>query len=361
MACSFGIESMARGYHEYKSVWEDPVHGEELNCTRDIGNSHDPMAVAILKEIDGATVTVGHVPRRISALCSVFIRRGGTIRCIVNGDRRYSADLPQGGLEIPCRLVFTAKTSVEADKAKKHLQSSLVDCAVQEQETASITTKPNVALSSKQAAEASIVTKAEQQLSVAVSQVDLTTESAAVPTECSPSKKRQRLFDAEHIIMGNMLTDLEINLAQQLLKSQFDNLNGLQSTLLQEKAITVTKSELQNKLQVIFCKERQHWIVATTIKCDENEVKVYDSLFSFLDQDSLQMVQKLFTCSNVNPSIQMMRCPKQKGVKDCGVYAIAIATALAFGSRPAVLRQDKMRPHLVNCFNRQQMSLFPCK
>ena len=31
MACSFGIESMARGYHEYKSVWEDPVHGEELN------------------------------------------------------------------------------------------------------------------------------------------------------------------------------------------------------------------------------------------------------------------------------------------------------------------------------------------
>ena len=24
MACSFGIESMARGYHEYKSVWEDP-------------------------------------------------------------------------------------------------------------------------------------------------------------------------------------------------------------------------------------------------------------------------------------------------------------------------------------------------
>ena len=119
MACSFGIESMARGYHEYKSVWEDQVHSEELNCTRDIGNSHDPMAVAILKEIDGATVTVGHVPRRISALCSVFIRRGGTIRCIVNGDRRYSADLPQGGLEIPCRLVFTAKTSVEADKAKK--------------------------------------------------------------------------------------------------------------------------------------------------------------------------------------------------------------------------------------------------
>ena len=83
---------MARGYHEYKNVWEDPVHGEELNCTRDIGNSHDPMAVAILKEIDGATVTVGHVPRRISALCSVFIRRGGTIRCIVNFEEEVQYD-----------------------------------------------------------------------------------------------------------------------------------------------------------------------------------------------------------------------------------------------------------------------------
>ena len=356
MACTFFIDSMARGYHQYKDVWENPVYGEELNCARDIGNSHDPMAVTVLKEIDGASVTVGHLPRRISALCSVFLRRGGTIRCIVNGHRRYSADLPQGGLEIPCFLCFTAKTSVEADKTKKLLQSSLSDCTVQVQETVSIATEPT-----KQAAEVSIVTKAEQQLSVAVSQVDLTTESAAMPRESSPPKKRQRLFDAEHIIMGNRLTDLEFNLAQQLLKSQFDNLNGLQSTLLQEKVITVTKSELQNKLQVIFCKERQHWIVATTINCNENEVKVYDSLFSFLDQDSSQMVQKLFACGNVNPSIKMMHCPKQKGVKDCGVYAIATATALAFGFKSAVLREDKMRSHLVDCFNRQHMSPFPCK
>ena len=43
MACSFTIESMVHGYHEYKSVWENPVCGNELSCTRDIGNSHDPM------------------------------------------------------------------------------------------------------------------------------------------------------------------------------------------------------------------------------------------------------------------------------------------------------------------------------
>ena len=50
--------------------------------------------------------TVGHVPRSISTLCSVFIRRGGTIFCVVTGRRRYSMDLPQGGMEIPCKYRF---------------------------------------------------------------------------------------------------------------------------------------------------------------------------------------------------------------------------------------------------------------
>ena len=82
MACSFTIESMVCGYHEYKSVWENPVCGDELSCTRDIGNSHDPMTVAINKEIDGDIKIVGHVPRRISALCCFYKkRRYNTMYC----------------------------------------------------------------------------------------------------------------------------------------------------------------------------------------------------------------------------------------------------------------------------------------
>ena len=164
------------------------------------------------------------------------------------------------------------------------------------------------------------------------------------------------------LFMGNELSDLEINFVQQLFKSQLDELNGLQSILLQEKPTTaLTKSDWQNKLQLIFCNEWRHWIVATIINCNENEVKVYDSLFSFLDQDSLRVVQNLFSCGGVNPTIKMIYCQKQNGCKDCGVYAIAVATALAFVSSPSALRQDKTRPHLVNCFNRQCMSPFLCK
>ena len=50
--------------------------------------------------------------------------------------------------------------------------------------------------------------------------------------------KRRKLtsvnIDLERIIMGEKLSDLEINIAQRLLKLQFPDLNGLDSTLLQQ-------------------------------------------------------------------------------------------------------------------------------
>ena len=92
MEFTFLVESMIRGYHEY-TVWENPVLAEELRCTREIGNPHDPAAVAIQKQISGEMDIVRHVPKRFSALSYVFIRRGGVIKCVVSGPRRYSADL----------------------------------------------------------------------------------------------------------------------------------------------------------------------------------------------------------------------------------------------------------------------------
>jgi len=72
-------------------IWENPVSGEELSCVREIGNPHNPTAVAIQKEIGGTIVTTVHIPKNL--LTSVFIRRGGIIKCTVNGSWRYSADL----------------------------------------------------------------------------------------------------------------------------------------------------------------------------------------------------------------------------------------------------------------------------
>ena len=39
---------------------------------------------------------IGHLPRKLLGVCSLFLRRGGVISCTVTGGRRYSGDLHSG-------------------------------------------------------------------------------------------------------------------------------------------------------------------------------------------------------------------------------------------------------------------------
>ena len=98
---SLSFDSCVRGHHVYKSIW-NPTTGEYLTCRLEFGNIHDPYAVAVVRSTSSSTV--GHIPRRISAVCHIFLRRNGNISCQVTGERRYSVDLPQGGMEVPCKL-----------------------------------------------------------------------------------------------------------------------------------------------------------------------------------------------------------------------------------------------------------------
>lgn len=107
-----------RGYHVYHTVWS-AVIGETLECIREPSNVKDRYAVAILKD----DVIVGHLPRKFSLVCSLFLRQGGTVKCTVTNGHRYSADLPQGGLEIPCLVTF--KPNIE--KLKRSLCRILHD------------------------------------------------------------------------------------------------------------------------------------------------------------------------------------------------------------------------------------------
>ena len=82
-------------------MWTSTV-GEELNCQRERDNFKYLFAIAVMKE----SLIVGHMPK-ISSICSVFLRSSSTITCKVTGNRQYSADLDQGGLEVPCKLSFS--------------------------------------------------------------------------------------------------------------------------------------------------------------------------------------------------------------------------------------------------------------
>ena len=78
MAESFQLPSCIRGYHVYKDLW-NPLLRDQLHCQRERSNDKDRYAIAVVD--DG--VAVGHLPRKISLVCSLFIKRGGTIVCEV--------------------------------------------------------------------------------------------------------------------------------------------------------------------------------------------------------------------------------------------------------------------------------------
>ena len=109
------VDSCVRGFHVYQDIWTS-VTGERLSCETEESNKFDPYAVAIRKS---ANVT-GH----ISAACSLFIQRGGTLSCIiVNTRREYSTNLPQGGLQIPCKFEFKCDDAELLSNIKKLLRS----------------------------------------------------------------------------------------------------------------------------------------------------------------------------------------------------------------------------------------------
>jgi len=355
---AFAVNSVSRGYHEYKAVWVNPTLGDVLSCEREAGNSHDTYAVSFKKVIDGSYVVVGHVPRTISPICSVFIQKGGKIEGTVNGGPQYSFDLPQGGQHVPCILKFSTPHSNELDKCKKRVEITL-GIKVEAELVQPSVVKEEAVIELEVMPKEKDEVLAPSPADVTIASIDLTAKDG------SPARKRQKVCDVERIIMGEELTDETINQAQQLLKSKYQQFNGFQSTLLQQRKMALTDVEIRNKVQIIHCFRRKHWIVATTVNCKEGEVKIYDSVFNSCDDEIELAVRNLFQANTAkdSPRIKVMHCQKQVGAKDCGVFSIAFATAIVLGLNPGKVTflQPVMRAHLVNCLNRGEIMMFPYK
>ena len=316
----FEIESMIRGYHVYKEIW-DAVVGEELECERDTTNHHDRFAVAILKD----EVTVGHAPRKILSVFSLFLRHGGSIRCRVTASRRYSADLPQGGLEIPCIY------KLEGDKLYLARAQKLI--------TTALTSIPDPSTIDKSAVSEPL--SKTRKVNVIVNDDD---------TDCDLVKS---------ILRGEKLSDLHINLAQSILKRQFPPLRGLCSTLIQKRKHN--NVDLKNQLQIIHS-HGDHWIAASNVGCEDEITHVYDSVYSSLDRETEDVVHNLFQAAKSLPiKIEMRSCQKQAGGTDCGLFSIAFITAIAYNEDPSKIKfcQMEMRSHLANCFKNNYLTLFP--
>ena len=100
------VLSRIQGYHIYGETWT-AVMGEQLLCEQEVRNVVDRYTISVKKD---SSITVGHLPQKISQVCSMFIQRGGDKIATVTSRWRYSHDLVQGGLEIPCELTFSGET-----------------------------------------------------------------------------------------------------------------------------------------------------------------------------------------------------------------------------------------------------------
>ena len=80
-------------------------------------------------------------------------------------------------------------------------------------------------------------------------------------------------------------------------------------------------------------------------------------MYRTLDQGTKNILSNLFE----SESHVLAPTNKQTGGQDCGVYAIAMSTALAHYEDPTVLRFDQpsLRPHLITCIEKGEFSLFP--
>jgi len=460
MSARFITDSVIRGHHVSKSYFT-PVVGRILPCVNERGNVHDIYAVAVK---DDDTI-VGHVPRAISSVCHMFLNKSGTtIHSEIVGNRIYSRDLPQGGLEIPCRYIFEgppiyvdkvkrfinaapctvknchkndsttmvdmnrnsiivdiAKTDFTDDQSTKSKAASLVLPIKKEEPTPhsgtgivdvntvnsevgngmgiekhaikctddagkiieSLAHRETKNSSSGDNAEANFDhdTKNDEISSCSKRGYSTIKEISDMPDNNDHDKPAKiskidatsiidciddvwlqidkislTMFDKAQLSEGNRLNDHHINYAQCLLKRQFTNIKGLYLTLLQNKKLP----KISHGLQIIFCSSRRHWIVASTIACVKNEVKIYDSLFSATDAETRRTIYNLFQIGK-KPKIVFAKYQRQIGTEDCGAFAIAVATAIAFGINPSSVyfQQEKMRSHLLACFEKQELTPFP--
>ena len=160
------------------------------------------------------------------------------------------------------------------------------------------------------------------------------------------------------------LTDKHIDHAQWLLSKQFPDSKGLHSVLAFESKPPKVQKGDKDFVQILHV-GGNHWVTVTNIGCQENRIKVFDSLRQKL---SKKEKQKLCSClavllntSSSNMVIEWPSMQRQRGESDCGLFAVAVATSLLNGEDPGSKSYDQsvMRGHLAVCFHCEELAVFP--
>ena len=118
-----------------------------------------------------------------------------------------------------------------------------------------------------------------------------------------------------------------------MLKAKCPHISGLQSVVLAKKMALVPQPD--EFLQVLNVNEN-HWILIYTIECPPSTVNVYDSLHGRLSSQALRVVADLIQSRAADITLRYMDVQWQSNGYDCGLFALANATALCDATDPSI-------------------------
>ena len=153
------------------------------------------------------------------------------------------------------------------------------------------------------------------------------------------------------------LDDTIINAGQTLLKRQFPDAGGLHSTL----AVAAKSCEIlpAGAIQIMHILSN-HW-VCIKVSEDKSTIYLYDSKYSSIPSAVVDLILDITRSEKDAITIKSMKMQEQEGCDACGVYSLAVATALCTKQNPSVLRweQEAMWQHLLQCFEVENLTTFP--
>ena len=164
------------------------------------------------------------------------------------------------------------------------------------------------------------------------------------------------MLDKQSLLQGKELTDQHMNATSKILAKQFPEMPRMQNCLLVQKEILLSPAVANSMF--FHClkldEDCYHWALS---HLNNEIVYVYDSLHLGVRDELKQQLTILYGTRG----IRACRVQSQRGITECGCYAIAFCVSLHFGEDPTSLlyKQREMRKHIVACMEKGCFSPFP--
>ena len=104
-----------------------------------------------------------------------------------------------------------------------------------------------------------------------------------------------------------------------------------------------------------------HWILISTVGTKHPTVLVYDSVYYIVSTFVERQIAAMLCSQEKEIPLHFINTQMQYGSVDCGLFAIAFATAIALGISPEYIhfQQGEMRQHLLTCLSNGKLTTFP--